>query len=103
MDQFGDCSPVSRIKSAITPVVCSSRLGQHRELGHLLCSVLLASLVPGCPFAEWLPRALGLLLSGFILYRCDSSVTRPASVSDIKGWRDAPPMQQQEIGSDPVK
>lgn len=43
------------------------------------------------PFAEWLPHALCLLLSGFILHRCDSSVTRAASVSDIKGWRDAPP------------
>lgn len=50
-----------------------------------------------CPFAERLPHALCLLLSGFILHRCDSSGTRPASVSDIKGWRDAPSCRSRRL------
>uniref|UniRef100_A0A8C9NPX8 Integral membrane protein 2 n=1 Tax=Serinus canaria TaxID=9135 RepID=A0A8C9NPX8_SERCA len=39
----------------------------------------------------------GLLGASFILHRCDSSVTRPASVSDIKGWRDAPSCRSRRL------
>lgn len=43
------------------------------------------------------------LLAGFCLALCDGSVNRAASVPESKEWKDAPTMQSQEAGDDPVK